>query len=182
MGIVRDLARPVVRAAGLHDQAARYARWESRSSIRLVNFLFQRLLGLNRDCPFPVNFTSRVNVPRGLDVHPSVRSYFATSGGCYFQAVNGISLGEGTIFAPGVKMISADHDTSDLAAHVPGAPIAIGRRCWIGANAVVLPGTRLGDDVVVGAGAVVKGEFPPRCVIAGVPARIIRQDGVRTAT
>ena len=53
--------------------------------------------------------------------------------------------------------------------------IRIGSGSWLGANAVVLPGTDLGRNVVVGAGAVVRGRFPDHCVVAGVPARIVRR-------
>jgi len=53
-------------------------------------------------------------------------------------------------------------------------PVVIGSGSWIGTGVVVLPGTVLGKNVVVGAGAVVRGTFPDHCVIAGVPARVVR--------
>jgi acetyltransferase-like isoleucine patch superfamily enzyme len=55
------------------------------------------------------------------------------------------------------------------------AAVRIGSGSWLGANVVILPGTVLGDHVVVAAGAVVRGEFPDHCVVAGVPARIVRR-------
>jgi acetyltransferase-like isoleucine patch superfamily enzyme len=54
-------------------------------------------------------------------------------------------------------------------------PVRIGDGSWLGTGVVVLPGAVLGRNVVVGAGAVVRGTFPDHCVIAGVPARIIRR-------
>ena len=51
----------------------------------------------------------------------------------------------------------------------------IGSGCWIGANAVILPGTVLGRNVVVAAGSVVRGEFPDHCVVGGVPAKMLRR-------
>ena len=54
-------------------------------------------------------------------------------------------------------------------------PVLIGTGSWLGTGVVVLPGSRLGRNVVVGAGAVVRGTFPDHCVIAGVPARIVRR-------
>ena len=53
-------------------------------------------------------------------------------------------------------------------------PIKIGDDCFIGMNSIILKGTKLGDNVIVGAGSVVCGEFPSNVVIAGNPARIIR--------
>jgi serine acetyltransferase len=52
--------------------------------------------------------------------------------------------------------------------------VRIGSGSWLGANVVVLPGARIGAHVVVAAGAVVRGTFPDRCVLAGVPAKMIR--------
>jgi maltose O-acetyltransferase len=54
-------------------------------------------------------------------------------------------------------------------------PITIGNNVWISANATICPGVTIGDNVVVGAGAVVTKSFPSNVVIAGVPAKIIRQ-------
>ncbi len=54
-------------------------------------------------------------------------------------------------------------------------PVRIGTGSWLGTHVVILPGTVLGRNVVVGAGAVVRGIFPDHCVIAGVPARIVRR-------
>ncbi len=57
-----------------------------------------------------------------------------------------------------------------------GAPITLGDHCWIGMNAVILPGVELGERTVVGAGSVVTKSFPEgHCVIAGNPARILRR-------
>jgi len=55
------------------------------------------------------------------------------------------------------------------------AGVKIGSGSWLGANVVVLPGAQIGEHVVVAAGAVVRGEIPDRCVVAGVPARIVRR-------
>lgn len=52
-------------------------------------------------------------------------------------------------------------------------PISVGSNCFIGMRTILLPGTTLGDNVIVGAGSVVKGEFPSNVVIAGNPARVL---------
>ncbi len=54
-------------------------------------------------------------------------------------------------------------------------PVAIGAGSWLGAGAIILPGTRIGRQSVVAGGAVVRGEFPDHCVIAGVPAKVVRR-------
>ena len=54
-------------------------------------------------------------------------------------------------------------------------PVSIGAGSWLGAGAVILPGTRLGRNTVVGAGAVVRGDYPDHAVLAGVPAKVVRR-------
>jgi serine acetyltransferase len=53
-------------------------------------------------------------------------------------------------------------------------PVQIGSGTWLGAGAIVLPGARIGRNVVIAAGSVVRGEVPDHCVVAGVPAKIVR--------
>ncbi len=56
------------------------------------------------------------------------------------------------------------------------SPIDIGDNCFIGGGSTILPGTQIGDDCIVAAGAVVSGTVPPRSIVAGNPARVIRSD------
>jgi acetyltransferase-like isoleucine patch superfamily enzyme len=58
----------------------------------------------------------------------------------------------------------------------PRAPILIGNRVWIGSGSTVLRGVRIGDGAVVAAGAIVTKDVPAGCLVAGVPAKIIRAD------
>lgn len=137
----------------------------------LANVFMQRILRINGSVSWMVHFTSCANgkIQIGKDVWKS----FALSGGCYIQGGNGICIGDGTIFAPGVKIVSANHDPNNMSSWKAAPPIRIGCRCWIASNAVILPGVQLGDDVTVGAGAVVTRSFPSGSTIGGVPAKLI---------
>jgi acetyltransferase-like isoleucine patch superfamily enzyme len=94
--------------------------------------------------------------------------------GCYIQAIGKIYIGDYTQISANVGLISANHDLFDSREHVIDA-IKIGRYCWIGMGAVILPGVTLGDHTVVGANAVVTKSFTDGyCVIAGNPAKLIK--------
>lgn len=142
---------------------------------RFANYVFKVMFRVNADCPWSVHFTSCVVAPERIEIGVGVERSFMFSGGCYVQGGNGIQIGDGTVFGPGVKIVSANHDRQYLDRWVTDRPIRIGRRCWIGANAVILPGVELADDVTVGAGAVVTRSFPEHAIVGGSPARILRQ-------
>jgi acetyltransferase-like isoleucine patch superfamily enzyme len=132
---------------------------------------FKLFFGLNKECKFPVHFTSTVIKPENIELGEGVEKSLLLSGNCYYQAINGIKIGANTIIAPGVKLISANHEAHNLGGHFKSEPIVIGKNCWIGANAVVLPGVVLGDNTIVAAGAVVTKSFPNGGeVLMGVPA------------
>ena len=59
------------------------------------------------------------------------------------------------------------------------APVTIGRNCWIGAGAVILPGVSIGDNTVIGAGSVVTKDIPAGVVAVGNPCRVLREVGER---
>jgi acetyltransferase-like isoleucine patch superfamily enzyme len=128
---------------------------------------------INAEVPFMVHYTSIVS--KTITLGKNVAASFATSGFCYIQGINGVIIGDDTIFAPGVKIISANHQSDNIKIHEKNiGPVTIGTRCWIGANAVILPGIHLGDNVIVGAGSIVTKSFESNVVIAGNPAKIIK--------
>lgn len=143
------------------------------NGLRLINFMFQKVFRINSKVKFMVHYTSRVTgvIVLGKGVVKS----FCNSGGCYIQGTNGINIGDNSIFAPGVKIISANHDLNDLSKHKKSSSILIGENCWLGANAIILPGVELGDNVIVAAGAVVNSSFKSNVVIGGVPAKVLKE-------
>jgi len=144
----------------------------------IVNSVFKRILRISSKGDFLLHFTSRVNSPGSVIVKngkdsSTVYLSLATSISCYYQGVNGIEFGEGTIWANGCSFISANHSFKDLTTHISAPKISIGKYVWIGSNSSILPGVVIGDNTIVGAGSVVLKSFPENSIIAGVPAKII---------
>ena len=97
--------------------------------------------------------------------------------GCTAMDLGGIEIADDVMIAPNVHLISSGHplDPETRRSRVTIAPIRIGRGAWIAAGAKVLQGVEVGDDAVVAAGAVVTRDVPTRTLVAGVPARVVRE-------
>ena len=90
----------------------------------------------------------------------------------------GIHIGANTLIAGGSIVLSHDH-CKRVGNNQPYlVDTYIGMKCFIAVNSVILPGVKIGDEVIVGAGSVVTKDVPANCVIAGNPAKIIRT-GIR---
>jgi acetyltransferase-like isoleucine patch superfamily enzyme len=91
-----------------------------------------------------------------------------------------IDIGDDVTTGPNVYVTDHNHRYADpevpiARQWVDADPVRIGPGCWLGAGAVVLPGSTLGRNVVVAAGSVVRGDVPDNAVVAGVPGRVVRR-------
>ena len=141
----------------------------------------QKIVGINRGVPFPVNFNVTVTNWKRIEFDRDNITIFQKPGN-YYQASGGakIVVGKDSYIACNVGIVTANHDLNDLTRHSDGKDVVIGERSWIGLNSVILPGVVLGPHTIVGAGSVVTKSFPQgNCVIAGNPAKVIKMlDGV----
>jgi maltose O-acetyltransferase len=94
---------------------------------------------------------------------------------CVILDVVAVTIGDGAQIGPGVQILTADHPR-DPAARAAGQefgrPIRIGRNVWIGGGALLMPGITVGNDAIIGAGAVVTRDVPAGATAFGNPARI----------
>ena len=89
---------------------------------------------------------------------------------------SGIHIGENTLVAGGVTILSHDHCKRVGNKQPFLVDTFIGKNCFIAVGAIILPGIKIGNEVIVGAGAVVAKDVPSNTVVAGNPARIIREN------
>jgi len=100
--------------------------------------------------------------------------------GAQIYAHDKIEIGDNCLIGANVKIIDNDFHPIDPVArlnsdpNIPHAPVTIGKNVFIGMNSIILKGTVIGDNCVVGAGSVVHGKFEDNCIIAGNPARAVK--------
>lgn len=88
-----------------------------------------------------------------------------------------IYVGDDTMFGPNVTVATAGHPILPALreqVYQYNMPVVIGRNCWIGAGAILLPGVHIGDGTVIGAGSVVTKDIPANVVAVGNPCRVLR--------
>ncbi|MET7258852.1 DapH/DapD/GlmU-related protein [Dyadobacter fermentans] len=98
---------------------------------------------------------------------------------CSFLDMGGITIEDDVLIGPRVNITSENHplDPSDRQALIP-RPVHIKRNAWIGAGATILPGVTVGENAVVAAGAVVSRDVPANTVVAGIPAKVVKDNVV----
>jgi acetyltransferase-like isoleucine patch superfamily enzyme len=128
--------------------------------------------------------TMSAGMAPGLDLGPEpllrIGDRCSVGRGSHIVAHQSIEIGNDVYTGPYVYITDQNHAYTDpdtpIGRQWPvNDPVVIGPGCWLGAGAIILPGARLGANVAVAAGAVVRGVFPDRCLVAGVPARIVRR-------
>jgi acetyltransferase-like isoleucine patch superfamily enzyme len=152
-----------IRGTSDYQCASNFEKWFAHKVLNL---------GGNRQAYWPVHFTSKIydadKIYAGVDTCPGF------SGGCYITGTGGLYIGDYTQIAPNVTIVTANHDPYDNNIRVAKA-VRIGKYCWIGAGAVILPGIELGDFTIVGAGAIVTNSFTDGyAIIGGNPAKVIK--------
>ena len=110
----------------------------------------------------------------GVDGSINIGDYCAINSFAKLFGHGGIEIHEYAQLGPGCLLTTTHHDYSDEL-KTEFRKIVIGRKVWIGANTVILPGVKIGDNSVIGAGSVVTKEIPPDSIAVGSPARVIRQ-------
>lgn len=137
-----------------------------------VRAVFSELIGKTVDESFmliPPFYTAN-----GVDI--SIGRNVFVNQNCTFYDLGGLAIADDVMIGPNVSLITTGHpvEPSQRRAGVVATPIAIERNVWIGAGATIIGGVTVGENSVVGAGAVVTQDVPPNTFVGGNPARVIR--------
>ncbi|SEI41499.1 Acetyltransferase (isoleucine patch superfamily) [Dyadobacter koreensis] len=116
--------------------------------------------------PFYINFGRFTTLGKNVFINHA----------CSFLDIGGITIEDNVMIGPRVNITSENHplDPSDREALIP-KPVIICRNAWIGAGATILPGVTIGENAVVAAGAVVSRDVVANTVVAGVPAKLVKE-------
>ena len=150
-----------------------FANRQYHVKLLITHIIIQKFLRINGHVPWPVHWTSQIrevkNIQRGTR-SPGLAI------NCYIDGRNGIKIGENVWMGPRVSLISKNHDILDYSEYQEDEPIVIGDNCWLGTGCIILPGVKLGNHVIVAAGAVVTKSFEcDDIILGGVPAKIIKK-------
>lgn len=134
--------------------------------------IFSKLTGTKVDAsfmcfpPFYTDFGKNITIGKNVFLNT----------GCSFQDRGGINIGDGTMIGMNVTIATLNHGLPlETRNTTYPSPVVIGEHVWIGSNATILPGVTIGNNSVVAAGAVVTRDVPENTVVAGVPAKVVKE-------
>ena len=125
---------------------------------------------------FSIPIGARSSVHMGCFItgrQTSIGSHTTINRRCYLDGRGGLRIGNNVNISPEVYLLSLTHDFQDPKFPPVPMEVVIEDYVWIGARAMILPGVKLSQGCVVGAGAVVTKDVPPYTIVAGVPAKKI---------
>lgn len=174
--IIKKLLRIALRISGIIWPALR-ALDENRGTVHQISFkqfIYQKILRINSEIPWPALPSTHIGGVGNIKI--GVESSLGDNKGIYVQAIAPIEIGNYTRIAAYSKLLAANHSIYNHKEHTPSKGIIIGDYCWLGIGCTILSNVVLGNHTIVAAGAVVTKSFPEGyCILAGVPARIVKR-------
>jgi maltose O-acetyltransferase len=133
--------------------------------------LFYRLSGIQLARTSSLHWRARFFSPENL----RIGEYSTLGNDGFYDARDGISIGECVNIAAEVRIYTREHDLDDPFFAEIGAPVTICNYVYIGSRVTILPGVNIGIGAAVASGAVVTKDVPPYTLVGGVPAKFLRE-------
>jgi maltose O-acetyltransferase len=145
-------------------------------SFNRVRTVLLRALGIRISATSCVAGTLKITGAGSMDLLSIGPGCYLT-GPLHIDLSDGVDIGARVYIGYEVMLITADHEVGpppQRCGRIVHGPIEIGDGVWIGSRAIILPGVRVGHGSIVAAGAVVTRDVAPNTMVAGVPARLVR--------
>jgi len=120
---------------------------------------------IHSGCDVMVFKNAKLNLGSGyINRYAKIRCYSA------------ITIGNDAAISENVSIWDSDAHTIEGKEHFATQPVVIGNHVWIGANVTILKGVTIGNDAIIASGSVVTKDIPAKCLAAGIPAKVIREN------
>ena len=134
-------------------------------------FFMQKIVGFNRDVPWPVDFRSQIlgaeHIDKGIMCDPGDNI------GIYINAYGGLKLGDNVNIGQNTTITTTNHNLYDHRKINEKRGITIGSNVWIGANCSIVAGVIIGDNVTIGAGCIIRQNIPSNSIVIHEPSSIL---------
>lgn len=147
------------------------AELNASSDINHIRELLSEITGITLDASTTVLAPFHIN----LGIFTRIGKNVFINHGCTFLDIGGITIEDDVLIGPKASIITESHPLNPAERKaLLVKPVVIKRNAWIGAGATILSGVTVGENAVVAAGAVVSKDVPPNTIVAGVPAKVIK--------
>jgi maltose O-acetyltransferase len=150
------------------ERCARYAHSPSPGNLKRITALFDA-------CGQKTFVEPGLQVDYGTQIRLADNVYL--NFGCVLLDSSWITIGKGSLLGPDVHLYTVSHPllpTERATGQEQARPINLGQNVWVGGKSIILPGVTVGDNAVIAAGSIVRGDVPANVLVAGNPARQIK--------
>lgn len=138
-------------------------------ALLLLKLVYWRMRGCSVD-KFTILWSLKLN-GKGSNLYIGANTYLGSE--VHIATHGRVNIGSGVVVNDHVVILTATHDLKDGAWKIIKKDVSIGDHAWIATRSMIMPGIKIGEGAVVGAGSVVRADVPDRAIVLGNPATIV---------